>query len=107
MWQKKCINSNAKNSRRIERNQKLFGEWKEPLFSFHSNVLSMDSAVLSTKLSRIEFGDRIFEIQKNSLNFQQAKAQYYSKIFYWILSIGGKFQVSSDNSLKLLLVFNI
>jgi hypothetical protein len=81
MWQKKCINSNAENSRRIERNQKLFGELIRPLFSFHLNVLSMDSAVLSTKLSRIEIGDRIFEIQKNSLNFHKQKLNIIAKYF--------------------------
>jgi hypothetical protein len=42
---KNGFNSNANKSRNIQRNQKLFGEIKEYLFSFHLNVLSMDSAV--------------------------------------------------------------
>jgi hypothetical protein len=54
------IFSNANNSRSMQRNQKVFGEWKECLSSFHLNVLSIDSAVSSQRYRGLSLGSDIF-----------------------------------------------
>jgi hypothetical protein len=58
--EKNCIYSNANNSRSIQRNQKLFGERKEYLFSFHLNVLSMKSDVSPQRYRGLSLGIEIF-----------------------------------------------
>jgi hypothetical protein len=53
---KNGIYSNAYNIKWVQRNQKLFGEWKEYLSSFHLNILSIDSAELPHRIRGLSLG---------------------------------------------------